>query len=116
MIRSFRIKSSAVPVYAALMVITAVQVLPFVWAVTTSIKPLEEAYVLPPTLLGSETKWSNYADAFEKLPCARFLFNSMVISPSDKKRSVYVVRIEDLSEALNSLNRRNIALEHVFDF
>lgn len=80
MIRSFWIKRSAVPIYAALMVITAVQVLPFVWAVTTSLKPLEEAYVLPPTLLGSVTKWSNYADAFEKLPCARFLFNSMVIT------------------------------------
>ena len=47
---------------------------------------------------------------------ARFLFNSMVISPSGKKRSVYVVRIEDVKEALNSLERNRIELEHVFDF
>lgn len=47
---------------------------------------------------------------------ARFLFKSMVISPVGKKRSVYVVRIEDLKEALNSLKNRNITLEHVFDF
>ena len=47
---------------------------------------------------------------------ARFLFNSMIISPANKKRSVYVVRIEDLSRALNSLERNNIELEHVFDF
>ena len=47
---------------------------------------------------------------------ARLLFNSMVISPSGKKRSVYVVRIEDLKEALNSLERNRIELEHVFDF
>jgi hypothetical protein len=47
---------------------------------------------------------------------ARFLFNSMVISPLDKKRSVYVVRIEDLKDALNSLEKNRIDLEHVFDF
>ena len=47
---------------------------------------------------------------------ARLLFNSMVISPSGKKRSVYLVRIEDLAEALQSLDERNIALEHIFDF
>ena len=47
---------------------------------------------------------------------ARLLFDSMVISPSNMQRSVYVVRVQDLSEALNSLSRNNIALEHVFDY
>ena len=47
---------------------------------------------------------------------ARFLFNSLVIAPEHKKRSVYVVRVENLGEALNSLSRNNIELEHVFDF
>jgi len=47
---------------------------------------------------------------------ARFLFNSMVISPKNRKRSVYVVRVEDLDDALMSLQRNSIQLEHVFDF
>ena len=47
---------------------------------------------------------------------ARFLFNSMVISPVEMKRSVYVVRVKDLSESLNSLVRNGGKLEHVFDF
>jgi FAD/FMN-containing dehydrogenase len=47
---------------------------------------------------------------------ARFLFNSMVISPAEMKRSVYIVRVEDLSESLNSLVRNGSKLEHVFDF
>ena len=47
---------------------------------------------------------------------ARLLFNSMVISPSGKKRSVYLVRIEHLAEALQSLDERHIGLEHIFDF
>ena len=47
---------------------------------------------------------------------ARLLFDSMVISPTGKKRSVYVVRIEHLADALQSLQRHDIELEHVFDF
>jgi FAD/FMN-containing dehydrogenase len=47
---------------------------------------------------------------------ARLLFDSMVISPSGKKRSVYVVHIEHLAEALRSLDERHIELEHIFDF
>ena len=47
---------------------------------------------------------------------ARLLFDSMVISPAGKKRSVYVVRLEHLADALQSLQRHGIELEHVFDF
>ena len=46
----------------------------------------------------------------------RLLFSSLVISPAEMKRSVFIVRVENLSEALNSLGGKNIKLEHVFDF
>lgn len=44
------------------------------------------------------------------------LFESMVISPTNTKRSVYIVRIEDLHVVLNSMNGKDIELEHIFDF
>jgi len=47
---------------------------------------------------------------------ARLLFNSLVISPTGKKRSVYVVPVADLSHALNSLAAQDVQLEHIFDF
>jgi FAD/FMN-containing dehydrogenase len=47
---------------------------------------------------------------------SQLLFNSMVISPTGMKRSAYVVRIEHLAEALNSLAPNSIQLEHVFDY
>ncbi|MGI9238734.1 MAG: FAD-binding oxidoreductase [Woeseiaceae bacterium] len=47
---------------------------------------------------------------------ARLLFESLVVSPSDMKRSVYVVRVEHLSAALNSIRQSHIELEHVFDY
>lgn len=46
----------------------------------------------------------------------RLLFDSMVISPSGRKRSVYVVRIEHLTDALNSFRQNSVELEHIFDF
>lgn len=56
------------------------------------------------------------ADSNDAPAAARLLFQSMVISPADMQRSVYLVQIEDLSEALNSLDRGGIELEHVFDY
>jgi len=47
---------------------------------------------------------------------ARLLFDSMVISPAGRKRSVYVVRVEHLADALRSLARNDVELEHVYDF
>jgi hypothetical protein len=57
------------------------------------------------------------ADSSHAVPAhSRLLFNSMVISPTGMKRSAYVVRIEHLAEALNSLAPNGIQLEHVFDY
>jgi len=46
----------------------------------------------------------------------RLLFDSMVISPIGRRRSVYVVRIEHLADALESFKPNGVKLEHVFDF
>ena len=47
---------------------------------------------------------------------ARFLFNSMVISPKNRKRSVYVVRVEDLSAALNEPATQQYSTRTRFDY
>lgn len=58
-----------------------------------------------------------HAEDTEGLPVhSSLLFDSMVISPSGRKRSVYVVRIENLAEALNSFKQNGVELEHIFDF
>ncbi len=47
---------------------------------------------------------------------AQRLFHSMVISPVGKKRSVYVVRVENLAASLAGLTADGFQLEHIFDF
>ena len=53
-------------------------VLPFLWMVLTSLKPLAEVGV--GSWLPSAFKWSNYADVFRVIPFARFYWNSIFIA------------------------------------
>jgi len=66
--------------YIVLGGIVLVQILPLLWAMTTSLKPLDQAYAFPPTLAGDSWDWDNYVEVFNTLPFGRFLLNSLVIT------------------------------------
>lgn len=54
-------------------------VLPFVWMMLTSLKPLAEVGL--PGWLPSEPRWRNYADVFAALPgFGRFYYNSVIVA------------------------------------
>lgn len=64
-----------------LAVITAILFsLPFFWTITSSLKPITEIYVFPPTFLPQEPRWANYRDVFTIAPFARFIWNTVVIT------------------------------------
>ena len=54
--------------------------LPFFWTVSSSLKPISEIYLFPPTLWPNEIRWSNYADVFKLAPFARFIWNTVIIT------------------------------------
>jgi ABC-type glycerol-3-phosphate transport system permease component len=54
--------------------------LPIAFAATSSLKPLQEVYTFPPGFSVRDPQWSNYYEAFTRLPVARFLCNSLLIS------------------------------------
>jgi len=54
--------------------------LPLAWAIVSSLKPLEAVYAFPPQLTVRNPQWSNYVEAFTRLPVGRFLVNSLVIA------------------------------------
>ena len=60
--------------------VCAFMLLPLAWAVVTSLKPLDDIYVFPPSFQVDHPRWSNYRDAFTRLPVARFLLNSLIIA------------------------------------
>lgn len=64
--------------YATLLLASGLIALPFLWMVSTSLKPADEARTYPPTWLPSTAQWSNYAEAWRAAPFARFYLNSVV--------------------------------------
>lgn len=53
---------------------------PIIWSIFTSLKPGAEVFANPPTLIGSEVKWSNYAEVFTYLPLGQYLLNSFFVA------------------------------------
>ena len=51
---------------------------PFVWEILTSFKSLTEIAQVPPTLLPSQWRFSNYRDVFSGLPFSTMFVNSII--------------------------------------
>ena len=64
---------------ALLCVLSISFLFPILWALTASIKPLNEVYEFPPSLWVKTPQFSNYGQALSKLPFFRFLLNTLVI-------------------------------------
>lgn len=78
--KRFRANGARILLYGALIAIALIQVLPLVWAATTSVKPLDEAYEYPALVNRGDFQWFNYVEVFSKLPFGLFLFNSVIIT------------------------------------
>ena len=53
--------------YILLIGLSVVFLLPLLWLVSTSLKPIGETMSLPPRLLPSEPHWENYRDALASM-------------------------------------------------
>ncbi len=56
-----------------------VMLLPFVWLVSSSLKPLEKVFIFPPQWIPNPPQWQNYVDALVYKPFGTYLFNTMRI-------------------------------------
>lgn len=54
-------------------------VLPFIWMISSSLKPDTEIFVFPPQWIPSEFYWQNYRDAITYIPFFRYLRNTLII-------------------------------------
>ncbi len=55
-------------------------VLPFLWMLSTSVKPEKEIFRFPPVWIPSEWMWSNYARAMEAAPFGRYFINTIIFA------------------------------------
>jgi multiple sugar transport system permease protein len=68
--------------YAILILIALISIVPLWWMLTTSLKSKPEIYLFPPTLWPREIQWHNYADAwtFPNMRFTRWTLNTLFIS------------------------------------
>jgi multiple sugar transport system permease protein len=53
---------------------------PFVWMLSSSLKPSSEIFASPPVLLSPEATLNNYVEVFRQAPFARYMFNSFFVA------------------------------------
>lgn len=68
--------------YVFLTLAAFTMVVPFIWMVTTSLKPTNEVFTFPPTLFGSRLEFENYVRLFERFPFVLYFWNSLKVTGS----------------------------------
>ncbi len=74
-----------IAIYIILGVFGALMVLPLIYAIGQSLKPLEEFWVFPPRLIPTNPTLKNFSDLFRLMgdswvPFSRYIFNTILIS------------------------------------
>lgn len=54
--------------------------IPFIWMVSTSLKPLTQVFSIPPQFIPEPIQWNNYVEATEYIPFWQYTFNTAVIT------------------------------------
>ncbi|WP_309105105.1 carbohydrate ABC transporter permease [Microbacterium sp.] len=63
-----------------IIVAAVITLIPFVWMLSTALKPASEVFSTPPTLVGSSIEWGNFAAAWNYLPFGQFMLNGVIVS------------------------------------
>jgi multiple sugar transport system permease protein len=64
-----------------LIILATLVIIPFVWMVSTSLKPdLKQIFVFPPQWIPNPPAFSNYLTAWNSAPFPRYLLNSIIVS------------------------------------
>ncbi len=72
------LKLGNIPLYAALLGLSALFTLPFAWLLMTSLKPPDE--IFSPNFIPSSLQYENYGDVFDKAPVMKWMINSAIVS------------------------------------
>ncbi len=66
--------------YILLIAIAISMVIPFLWMISTSLKPPPEVIAWPPNLIPHKPTWENYTGLFKAAAFQRFFLNSIIVS------------------------------------
>ena len=65
--------------YALLIIIGSIMVVPFLWMISTSLKEQYDTVKIPPVWIPNPPRWQNYVDLFTQQPMLQFMLNTIKI-------------------------------------
>ncbi|MCE6077989.1 carbohydrate ABC transporter permease [Agrobacterium vitis] len=71
-----RIRLSILVVYATVIAVTIIMLLPFAWMLSASLKLDRDVFVFPIEWIPAHPRWQNYVDIWTKIPLALFIYNT----------------------------------------
>ncbi|MBB2750610.1 UNVERIFIED_ORG: multiple sugar transport system permease protein [Rhizobium aethiopicum] len=71
-----RVTVKTVLLYAIVITVTVVMLMPFAWMLTASLKLSRDVFAFPIEWIPSEPQWQNYVDIWTKIPLALFIYNT----------------------------------------
>ena len=84
---------SRLALHALLLGVGVLFALPFVWSLSTSLKPLADLFAVTPNLIPSEVRWENYGDVFGTVPFARFYLNTILVTAARVVGQVFLASL-----------------------
>lgn len=77
--QSQRESLNKISIHTALIIGSAIMVIPFLWMLATSFKTIGESMQIPPTILPKDMVTGNYSKVVELLPFVKFYVNTFVM-------------------------------------
>ncbi|MBZ0297724.1 MAG: carbohydrate ABC transporter permease [Anaerolineae bacterium] len=66
--------------YAVLILVTIMMVVPFIWMLSTSLRPSGTEFAYPPQLIPTNPTFENYQNLFTLVPFGRYIINTVVVT------------------------------------
>jgi multiple sugar transport system permease protein len=67
-------------IYALLIGLSVMFLLPFLWMISTSLKKSQDVFTYPPSFFPNSFEWQNYIVGWKTLPFTTFLKNSLIVT------------------------------------
>ncbi|MBA2289763.1 MAG: carbohydrate ABC transporter permease [Chloroflexia bacterium] len=66
---------------------------PFIWSISTSLKPVSDLFQVTPSLIPSEFRWQNYSDVFSSAPFLRIYANTIFVTIARTIGQVFIASL-----------------------
>ncbi|WP_064693112.1 carbohydrate ABC transporter permease [Rhizobium aegyptiacum] len=71
-----KVTAKTVLLYAIVITVTIVMLMPFAWMLSASLKLSRDVFAFPIEWIPSQPQWQNYVDIWTKIPLALFIYNT----------------------------------------